>query len=103
MSYHRGLQNVIFQQDNARPHVARHVLTFFDTRGILCFPVLYGLQISHPMKTSGHELLRNWSTIPLQLIHFLKSGIDHKQHEMCYPFLSSNSSSILCLTGQRPY
>ena len=30
----RGLLNVIFQQHNARSHVAHRVLTFLDTYGI---------------------------------------------------------------------
>ena len=34
MLYLIGLANTIFQQDNARPHVARYVLTFLDTQGI---------------------------------------------------------------------
>lgn len=36
--YLRGLPNAIFQQDNARPHVARRVLTFLDTQGIRLLP-----------------------------------------------------------------
>ena len=32
--YFKGLQNAIFQQDNARPHVVRRVLTFLDAQGI---------------------------------------------------------------------
>ena len=34
VAYLRGLPNSIFQQDNVRLCVARHVLTIFDTRGI---------------------------------------------------------------------
>ena len=34
VSYLRGLLNVIFQQDNAKPHFARLVLTSLDTQGI---------------------------------------------------------------------
>ena len=32
--YFRGLTNATFKQDNARPHVARHVLNFFNIQGI---------------------------------------------------------------------
>ena len=38
VSYFRGLPNAIFQQVNARRHVARHVLTFLDTQGIWLLP-----------------------------------------------------------------
>ena len=36
--YLRGLPNAIFQQDNARPHVAHHVLTFLSTQAIQLLP-----------------------------------------------------------------
>ena len=36
--YLRGLGDVIFQQDNARPHVARRVLTYLDTEGVRLLP-----------------------------------------------------------------
>ncbi|GFU63165.1 probable low-specificity L-threonine aldolase 1 [Trichonephila clavipes] len=32
MPYRRGLPNVLYQQDNTRPHVARHVLTIIDAQ-----------------------------------------------------------------------
>ena len=38
VSYLRGLPNAIFQQENAKPHVARLVLTIFDIQGIRFLP-----------------------------------------------------------------
>ncbi|PRD35191.1 UNVERIFIED_CONTAM: hypothetical protein NCL1_12296 [Trichonephila clavipes] len=56
--YRRGLSNALYQQDNARPYVAR----------LNCNLHLHVYQIRHPLKTSGLRLLRDWPTIPLQLI-----------------------------------
>ncbi|CAL1274870.1 unnamed protein product [Larinioides sclopetarius] len=36
--YLQGLPNTIFQQDNAKPHVARRVRSFLDTQGIRLLP-----------------------------------------------------------------
>ena len=66
--YLRSLPNAIFQQDNARLHVARRVLTVFDALLFDCFPGLHGLHICQSLKIYGHGLLRDWPTIPLQLI-----------------------------------
>ena len=38
MPYLRGLPNVLFQQDNARPHAARRVLTFLNTQDVRWLP-----------------------------------------------------------------
>ncbi|MBJ4999813.1 IS630 family transposase [Salmonella enterica subsp. enterica serovar Hadar] len=38
LPYLRGLRNATFQQDNARPHVARTVLTFLDTAHVRLLP-----------------------------------------------------------------
>ncbi|GFX04388.1 hypothetical protein TNCV_3975351 [Trichonephila clavipes] len=57
--YLRGLPNTIFQQDNARPNVAHRVLIFLDAQGIQMLPWQQGLQICHPLETSGLRLLRN--------------------------------------------
>lgn len=38
LPYLRGLPNALFQQDNARPHVARTVLNFLDTEQVRLLP-----------------------------------------------------------------
>ncbi|GFS60121.1 transposable element Tcb2 transposase [Trichonephila clavipes] len=41
----RGQPNAIFQQGNAKPHVAHRVLTFLDIQGIRFFSGLHGLSL----------------------------------------------------------
>ncbi|GFX38638.1 hypothetical protein TNCV_3476281 [Trichonephila clavipes] len=60
--YLRGLEDVIFQQDNARLKllvVSWHTLTqrVFD-----CCPKQHVLQISQPSKSSGYGMLRDCTT-----------------------------------------
>ena len=104
--YLRSLTNAIFQQDNARPWVARRALTFLDIQGIRLLPLLDGLQICPLLKTSCNGLLSDWPSIPLQIVWLMKCGIDLKQDKMSYPFLSSclsKPSSTPCLIGYGPF
>ena len=102
--YLRGLSNFILQQDNAWPHAACQVLSFFDTQGIrlLLWPARFP-EMSLTEKTSAHGLLRNWLATPFQLIWLMKCGIDLKQHGMSYPVLSSKPCSTPCLIRYRPF
>ena len=67
------------------------------------YPGLHGLQIYHPLRTSGHVLLRDMPAAPLQLILLMKCGIDLKQHGMSDPFLSFKTSSTPRLIGYGPF
>lgn len=62
----RRLVNVIFQEDNARPHVSRRVLNYLETEGfwLLSWPAPSG-HLS-PTETLRNGLLREWVTIALQ-------------------------------------
>lgn len=80
--YLRGLPDTIFQQDNARPHVASCVFFLSWYTGYLI------AALACMVSTSGHGLLRDLPTTPLQLICL-----------MSCPFLNSKTSSTPCLTG----
>ncbi|KAF8763564.1 hypothetical protein HNY73_021740 [Argiope bruennichi] len=84
LSYFRRLLNAIFQQDNARLHVALVFWPSLDTSGILLF--LWSPDLSL-IENSGHGLLRDWPASPLQLIRLMSAAIDLKQHgrmSSCY-------------------
>ncbi|GFV96706.1 hypothetical protein TNCV_3387991 [Trichonephila clavipes] len=95
--YLRGLRNA-FQQNKVKPHVTRHVLTLPDTQGIrLLLRPARSPDLS-PLKTSGHELLRDWIATPLQLVRLMKWGINLKHHGMSRSFLSFKPCSTPCPT-----
>ena len=101
--YLRGLSNVTFQQDNARPHVARHVLIFLNTQGIRLLP--------WPAQSPDLLQIENiWSWVAERLAHHRSPintvdnvNIDLKKHGVSCLFLSSNPSLTPCLTGYGPF
>ncbi|GFS63793.1 transposable element Tcb1 transposase [Trichonephila clavipes] len=70
--YRRGVPNTFYQQDNTRPHVACHVLTFLDTQGIRLLPWFPDLS----------PIENNWLWIEERLTHHLSPAntVDEVRH-----------------------
>ncbi|GFV59591.1 uncharacterized protein TNCV_4259841 [Trichonephila clavipes] len=88
--------NALYQKNNARPHAARHVLTFLDTLSIQLLAWL--VRFPH-LLLYGLWLYRDWFVTPLTVIQLLKCRRDLRQHVMSCPFVSSKPSSTPCFIG----
>ncbi|GFW37152.1 hypothetical protein TNCV_5020501 [Trichonephila clavipes] len=67
--YRRGLTNALYQQDNARPHVACRVLIFLYTQGIRLLP-WYTLPFSpdNMVDEMWHRHEAAWNELPISVI-----------------------------------
>ncbi|GFS64308.1 hypothetical protein TNCV_3955131 [Trichonephila clavipes] len=92
ISYLRVLGDVIVQDDSARLLIVRRVLTCLGTKGVRLLPLQVFLQISHPLKTSGHVLLKDWAATTLMPRLLRGYSTDKRQHGMTCSYLSSKPS-----------
>lgn len=97
MLYFQGIGNIIFQEDNTRPHVARPILTYLDAEGVRLFQASTSFRSVTHLKSSDHGLLRNWAATALQLLRLIKCGMYLKQHGMTCAYLSCKTNSTRCL------
>ncbi|GFW13627.1 hypothetical protein TNCV_1210931 [Trichonephila clavipes] len=94
-----AIGDVIFKQRNSRPHVACRVLSYLCREGVPApnqhvFPDLASIEMS------GLGLRRNWTATDLQSLRLIKCGIDLKQYDRTYLYLSFKPSSTRFLTRE---
>ncbi|GFV89103.1 hypothetical protein TNCV_4913021 [Trichonephila clavipes] len=71
MPYLRGITDIFFPQDNARPHFALQIFIYFDTEGIQLLSWLARSTDHDPLKIFGYWLLRDGSPL-LYIIYGLR-------------------------------
>ena len=88
--------HAIFQQDNARPRMARIVQAFFNDDGYHCFPGLHVRQTCRPSNMSGIWLLCDLFVRVLQHLLLTLCGLSCKLSWGTFPRKISRASLIPC-------
>ncbi|GFY17049.1 transposable element Tcb1 transposase [Trichonephila clavipes] len=96
LSYLQGLASVIFQQDNARPHVARIVQRFFVNHQIELLPWPTRSPDLSPIESMGSMVAQRLTQITPQLPHQFNFGNVWKLLGLLYPKNTSKVSLNQC-------
>ncbi|PRD34065.1 UNVERIFIED_CONTAM: hypothetical protein NCL1_15756 [Trichonephila clavipes] len=96
----RALRNPTFQQDNARPHVARIVQTFLDTENVKLFPLPACSPDFSPIKTSGSWFPSDWLVTIRQSLLSMSCDIVLELHGYLYLYMPSSVCLTQCLGVQ---
>ncbi|GFS57096.1 transposable element Tcb1 transposase [Trichonephila clavipes] len=91
LSYLQGLATFIFQQDNARPHVARIVQRFFVNQQIELLPWPARSSDLPPIENMWSMVAQRWTQITPQLPHQINFGNVWKLVGLLYP---KNTSKV---------
>ncbi|GFS57097.1 transposable element Tc3 transposase [Trichonephila clavipes] len=96
LSYLQGSATFIFQQDNARPHVARIVQRFFVNQQIELLPWPARSSDLPPIENMWSMVAQRWTQITPQLPHQINFGNVWKLVGLLYPKNTSKISLIQC-------
>ncbi|GFX20542.1 transposable element Tcb1 transposase [Trichonephila clavipes] len=100
LPYLQGLATAIFQQDNARPHVARIVQRFFVNHQIELLPWPARFLYLSPIENTWSMVAQRLTQITPQLPHQIKFGNVWKLHiQMLFESKSRRVASVISNHG----